>query len=114
MGIVSKGFEDAVSGLKVAEGEVGNVLEAALRDVGQSALEHFRGSWPVDTGRSLAGWQFKQQGLNGTLFNVVPYTSFVHQGLADRLWKEVMDAVEKDVTLLLSERVANLIRTGRK
>ena len=110
MGIVSKDFGDAVAGLEVAEGEVGNILEAALRDVGQSALEHFRGSWPVASGYSLSRWEFKQSGLNGTLFNVVPYTSFVHHGLADRLWKDVTDAVEKDVTLLLSERVTSLLK----
>lgn len=112
MAIVALGFGDVVSDLKVAEGEVAHVLEAALRDVGQSALEHFRGSWPVDTGRSLAGWQFRMNGLDGVLFNVVPYTSFVHNGLADRLWEEVMTAAEKDVTLLLSERVAALVERG--
>lgn len=110
MPIVSQSLGDIISGLNVAEGEINHIMEAALRDVGQSALQHFRQSWPVDSGESLSGWTYHQTGLNGTLSNNVPYTSYVHQGLADRLWADVMRAAEKDVTLLLSERVTALLR----
>jgi len=114
MAVVAHGLGDAVAGLQAAEGEVANILQAALRDVGEAALDHFRQSWPVDTGLSLSTWRFEQVGANdGTLYNNTEYTSFVHEGLSDRLWHDVTRAVERDVRLLLSERVVNLIERGR-
>lgn len=114
MGIVSKDLADVTLGLKVAEGQVQNVLEAAVRDVGEATLEHFRGSWPVDTGLSLSTWRFTQTGLDGVISNDTDYTSFVHHGLADRLWDEAQAAINKDVVALLSERVTSLlVNNGR-
>lgn len=44
--------------------------------------------WPVDTGRSLQGWQNKVVGLVWVLTNPVPYAEFVHvQGDSQEVWQ---------------------------
>jgi len=109
MAEIDSNIGNVVVGLTVVQGEVDNVLTAALRDVALDLEKHIRDNWPIDTGESYKGWTTRVSDLNATIENPVDYTSYVHKGLAEQLFKEGLMAAEADVEALLSDRVKALL-----
>jgi hypothetical protein len=104
--------------LRIAQGEVENVTDAALRDLGMKAVTHIKNNWPVDTGTTYSKWQVvKSQPNHYVLSCPVPYASYVHiqpqyggpTPLADRLVQEAFQAFEQDTVAFLSDRVRDLL-----
>jgi hypothetical protein len=56
----------------------------ALRVAAEAVLRAIKAVWPVDTGRSLAGFAIEPKGTSWIVYNDVEYTKYVHDGLATR------------------------------
>lgn len=109
MADIESNIGNVVVGLTVVQGEVDNVLSAAIRDVALEIEKHIRDNWPIDTGESYKGWTTRVSGLDAAIENPTDYTSYVHKGLAEQLFKEGLAAAEADVEALLSDRVRALL-----
>jgi hypothetical protein len=62
------------------------------------------GSWPVDSGDSLAAWGSTSTPQGASVFNDASYASFVGDGLADELVTVSLDGNESDtVSRIIAE-----------
>ena len=57
---------------------------SVLGKVSQDVMRAIIAVWPVDTGRSLAGFRREPSGTSWIVYNDVSYTKYVHSGLATR------------------------------
>lgn len=64
------------------------IQTAVLGEVANRVMANIVASWPVDTGLSLAGFHVVPDGNSWQVKNDVDYTSFVHEGLVERLAQE--------------------------
>jgi hypothetical protein len=128
MGVRST-VQPILDALEVAQGEIPNVLRAALRDLGEAVLEHVKVNWPIDTGDSLAAWTLVEVGAyvdmgvtSFTLENYAEhdgreYAEYVHTQvqyggpvpLATRLITEAELGLQAGVEAYLSDRVLELL-----
>lgn len=128
MGVRST-VQPILDSLEVAQGEIPNVLRAALRDLGEATLEHVKVNWPIDTGDSLAAWTLVEVGayveLGVTSFTLEnyaehdgrEYAQYVHTQLAyggpvplaTRLIAEAELGLRAGVEAYLSDRVLALL-----
>lgn len=90
---------------------LGNVPRSAVSDV-QAVLGGLRrqwredliGVWPVETGRSLQGWQNRVSGLVWILRNPVDYAEFVHvAGDTTEVWRFLEARAEQLVSSAMPE-----------
>lgn len=90
---------------------LGNVPRSAVSDV-QAVLGGLRrqwredliGVWPVETGRSLQGWQNRISGLVWILRNPVDYAEFVHlEGDTTEIWRFLEAEAERMVHSVMPE-----------
>jgi hypothetical protein len=69
------------------------LVEGVLRDVAENILSAIVSQWPVDTGLSLAGFDIHTASPTSILvYNEVPYTEYVHEGLADQVFDQAIAA----------------------
>lgn len=138
MGITSN-LIDVIDQLGVAEGEIDNIAEAALRDLADHVALDMTAQWPRfggarppsersnstrvpdRKGRPHSGelWKAQQRGkLDFFVLNPAPYTSFVHidkghpNGLAADLLPEIVSEVAAAPLDFISDRVFDAITGG--
>lgn len=81
------------------------LLSSVLKTVAEAVLDHIVSQWPVDTGLSLAGWGVRSRGGSWEVFNHVDYTSFVHRGIAEQLYKDALSRAPGPANNLLRDRI---------
>ena len=127
---MATGFGDsitqAVTRMGVVQGEIDNVVGAAIRDIGENVVQTMSGSWPLGERRipSQAGihsadrWEMRDvRKLAVEIHNSAPYAAFVHHepqfggppGLADRVVPDLVQQAEADPLAFMSERVLALL-----
>ena len=74
-------------------------VDAAVQQAISTVLETIVHSWPVDTGRSLAGFARTDDGID----NPVEYTAFVLNGLVESLAAEGLDRARREIAETLAE-----------
>jgi hypothetical protein len=82
------------------------LLRGVLKTVAEAVMEYITAGWPVDTANSLAGWGVRPGGKSWAVFNPVEYTSHVHDGLAEQLYKTALGRSVGPANALLKSRVA--------
>lgn len=114
---------EAVERLRVASGEVDNVLTAALRDLAAKAVEGEGGvkdQWPVaaiNGGTSRDGWYWQADETGAYIGNPVDYVPYVwsnlRSGPIDDYWIKVIEAaiwpLLDDVEANITARVRELL-----
>lgn len=115
-----KTLQLAIADMKVVKGELPNVMDAAMRDITFSIKDQLEADWPVDTGRSLAGFATKHERsgdeISWSIVNDVDYAPFVHDdprhggppGLATRLIRDII--AKQNYTHMISKRVMRLFK----
>ena len=130
---MATGFGDAitqaVTRLGVVSGEIDNVVEATLRDVGDEVVGILQVDWPRgDRSKpSQQGihssdlWELQQpRKLAFAIHNSADYAVFVHHesqhggppGLADRVVPDLVKQVEAQPLAFMTERVFALLGGG--
>lgn len=131
-------MEAAILALGVVQGELPNVLDAAINDVAENILDGVMEAWPVYGGprppsrraedkvpkrkaskpHSKTLWRIlKPEKLKISIVNTAEYASYVHAagdkggppGLGDRLMEAVIAEVRNDPLDFVSDRVAKLL-----
>jgi hypothetical protein len=131
-------MEAAITALGVVQGELPNVLDAAINDVAENILDGVMEAWPVYGGpqppsrraqakvpkrkaskpHSKTLWRvLKPEKLKISIVNTAEYASYVHlagdkggpPGLADRLMEAAITAAQNDPLDFVSERIAALL-----
>ena len=82
------------------------LLRGVLKTVAESVMEFIISRWPVDTATSLAGWGVRRGGQSWEVYNPVEYTSYVHEGLAEQLYKQALGRAVSPANALLRSRVS--------
>lgn len=82
-------FAEARAQLQAARDAIPAAEQSALDSVGNAAVDRLEAVSPRDSGEFAEGWSWDGK----TLGNLAPYASFVHDGLADRLVPETLDAL---------------------
>jgi len=116
----------AIEAIGVAQGELDNVVRAALRDVGENVVATMRRDWPVGVPRpghthSAERWDVTAQGDEVTIRNDADYASYVHHdpqhggpvGLADRTVPALIEEVSQAPLEFVTQRVIDLLEGGR-
>ncbi len=135
---VSSDLLDIIEGIGIVAGELDNIMEAALRDIGQLTVDETKANWPQFGGprppslranstkvptrtipHSARRWRLVQsQKLMFTIVNDAKYTSFVHikkghpNGLAADLITDILDEIAQDPLAALSDQVHDAIVGG--
>lgn len=91
------GEMEAIRGLVAASKEAPSILIGALQEQATDVITYIRANWPVDSGRSRAGWTSKKIVDGVQIENDVPYTAYVHNGLAMDLIQKGVAKTTKDV-----------------
>jgi hypothetical protein len=115
----SVSIDQVIKNLKVAQGEVFNVVDAVLRDITFDVKGDIESGWPVDTGRSIAGFETKrtseaQDVVKWSVVNDVEYVPSVwddpaHGGPPGLVYRLIADAYDKDAAARISERILKLL-----
>ena len=133
MGEIQAGFgaglSHAIEALGVAEGEIDNVLEAALRDIAENVVRTMADSWPLGERRTPSQmgvhsadlWEARQiEKLIWEIRNNAGYATFVHShpnqggppGLGDRVLPKLIDQIEDEPLRFVTARVFELRAGG--
>jgi hypothetical protein len=120
------GVEDLIRRFGVVQGEIDNVVAAALRDVGQAVVDTLAVDWPIGERRypsqmgphSADLWTVVEVGpLMFGIHNSADYIHFVHHeekfggppGLAERVIPGLIAQVDDEPLALMSDRVLRLL-----
>ena len=105
--------KQAEAGLAKAARAARSANTRAIRATARAAVPLIEGQWPVLTGRSQEGWQAQISPSGADVINLVPYTSDVHEGLADQLVPEVLEGLDREWERLVSRQLLPILETGR-
>lgn len=94
-------FGEAAEQVRRAARATREAVESARVEVLDSAAAEVARVWPRDTGESAEGWER----AGGALVNDVPHTSYVHDGLADRLVPQVLRDHEDEFRTAVERRI---------
>lgn len=101
---------EAIADLRAKRAAMLAAVSTSIDDVGEEAVRQIQARWPVDTSRSKDGWYWNRtKGARnqhgGRVMNEVPYTEFVHDGLAFRLVPEILKELEPRFGELVTQRI---------
>lgn len=104
-------FDQAIAKLRAQRAAMLTASQETVDDIGREAVRRIQEVWPVDTGDSRDGWYWntkkgRRNKAGGRIMNEVPYTEFVHHGLAFRLVPQVLRDLKPRFAQELSRRVA--------
>ncbi len=118
-------MEQAILAVGVVQGELPNILDAAIMDAAENLRDGVREAWPVWKGPRPAGkphsrtlWKIERAAiLQISIVNTASYASHVHAtpkfggppGLGDRLLEAGITAIENDPLDFVSDRIASLL-----
>ena len=111
-------IDQTIADLNVAQGEVFNVVDAVLRDATMSMKGEIEAAWPVDTGRSIAGFETRREAdatkVTWSIINEVEYVPTVwaspyHGGPPGLVYRLLAKLEETVVMDRISARVLHLL-----
>ena len=110
--------EQTIAELKVAQGDVFNVMDAVLRDAVYSMKQDIENQWPVDTGESIAGFETKRTvdatSIVWSIINDVEYVPTVwasrgRGGPPGLVYRVIATFNETEVLERISNRILDLL-----
>ncbi len=109
-------FDEAIADLRAKRAAMLTAVAETTDDIGREAVRRIQEVWPVDTGDSRDGWHWntkkgRRNRHGGRIMNEVPYTEFVHHGLAFRLVPRVLNDLQPRFKAQLTSRLAAVGRS---